>query len=257
MILLRDNLMFPQLVDFAVLEDRMVSLLMNYLPGDTMEKLVELNGSFSPHRCRLIAEQLLKALACIHSFNLVFCDLAPRNVIIGPDDTLKLVDFGKAIEAGTRHQVHRSWFHGTWGPEVYTQPMTCKADVWSLGILLFFGHTGKYPFGRCSFGGGMYLNLEHSMWFNERLKMFIERTLVIEPEKRASVEELMQDDFITSRVLLKISDKIKRGDQIQGQPEEYTFELTITGALDPDVGRVADELKEEFSVINTTSKEAR
>jgi tRNA A-37 threonylcarbamoyl transferase component Bud32 len=98
-----------------------------------------------------IAVQLADALGKVHALGVVHRDLKPENLILierdGRQDFVKLIDFGIA-------QIARQGEHGIvvtaayMAPEqgVANAPVDGRADIYSLGVLLFEMVTGRHPF---------------------------------------------------------------------------------------------------------------
>ena len=113
---------------------------------------------------------------------------------------VKLGDFGLAIQL--EHSLSkRATTCGTslyMAPEVYKENGELKSDVWSLGMSVIEMAEGKHPFdGLSSYEVMNHLfhlsppTLSSPGWSND-LVDFVSKCLVREPEKRASVNELME-----------------------------------------------------------------
>jgi serine/threonine protein kinase len=108
--------------------------------------------SFS-HKVQM-ASQLSKALSYLHQHDFVFRDLKPQNVGLTEDGTVKLFDFGLCRElpeaSPELNQVFAMSGVGTrkyMSPEVWRgQAYNCKADVYSLAIVLYELFSGKRAF---------------------------------------------------------------------------------------------------------------
>ena len=78
------------------LENGTAYIVMEYLDGVTLRKHVEKHGKMDPDElCRLMIP-LIRALNVVHSYKLIHRDIAPDNIMLMPDRTLKLLDFGAA-----------------------------------------------------------------------------------------------------------------------------------------------------------------
>jgi len=92
--------------------------------------------------------QLLTALDHVHRSGYVHRDLKPTNVLLGPRRNVKLTDFGLAVRAGTCNAA--GTISGSLpyvSPEALLGlPLDARADLYSLGILLYQLVTGELPF---------------------------------------------------------------------------------------------------------------
>ena len=91
-------------------------------------------------------EQMLEGLAYAHEHNVIHCDVKPDNLILFPDGTLKLTDFGIARVAA--RTVLASVIAGTVGymsPEQAMGQPSAKSDVFSAGLVMLKLLTGKVP----------------------------------------------------------------------------------------------------------------
>jgi len=102
-------------------------------------------------RVEEILVDLCRALAAIHRRGLVHRDLKPSNVLLTPDGVCKLTDFGIVKDLDPEHSASMSTtLVGTWAytsPEhISGKPVDHRADLYSLGVILFTILTGKRPF---------------------------------------------------------------------------------------------------------------
>ncbi len=98
-----------------------------------------------------VARQICAALEHAHSHSIIHRDLKPENVLIGPDGTAKLMDFGLARTVASRLTVEGQ-ITGTvfyLAPEIALgHDIDGRADLYSLGVMLYELVTGSLPFGR-------------------------------------------------------------------------------------------------------------
>jgi formylglycine-generating enzyme required for sulfatase activity len=113
------------------------------------ESLDQLGKPLPWQRALDIGIGLARGLAAIHRRNVVHCDLKPSNVMIDPEGVAKIVDFGMARLVADGRDVHVPV--GTpdyMAPEVWCgEAPSARADVYSLGALLFEVVAGTTPFG--------------------------------------------------------------------------------------------------------------
>jgi response regulator RpfG family c-di-GMP phosphodiesterase len=124
--------------------------VMEYLPGQDLEALVNAQGPLAPDRSCQLAHQVADALVEAHRRGLIHRDLKPSNVLVTPEGAAKLLDFGLARNYGAR-LTDPGAVLGTIGymaPE-QAQDATAvdvQADIYSLGATLFWCLTGRDPF---------------------------------------------------------------------------------------------------------------
>jgi len=106
-------------------------------------------------RVRGIVSQIAAGLQAFHRREMVHRDLRPRNVMIGADDAVKLIDFGSAQVAGLDDIAPPAdgagAFAGTMqygAPELWLgETATNRSDIFSLGVIAYELLTGGLPFG--------------------------------------------------------------------------------------------------------------
>jgi serine/threonine protein kinase len=112
-------------------------LVMEYVPG---ENLAERQARGEGVECERLARELLGALAHIHGAGIVHRDVKPQNVLIGPDGSAKLIDFGIALPRDATALTQTGHLLGTAhyiAPEVMRgEPATEQSDLYSCGIVL-------------------------------------------------------------------------------------------------------------------------
>ena len=128
---------------------------MDYVAGCDAFTLLHHKGSLSPDWTRLYAAEVCLALGHLHSFDLIFRDLKPENVLIGVDGHTKLTDFGSALKMYGRlglepppaRAVSLGGTPEYMSPEVLTGAPTCEvSDWWSFGCFVTELLTGCSPF---------------------------------------------------------------------------------------------------------------
>jgi response regulator RpfG family c-di-GMP phosphodiesterase/tRNA A-37 threonylcarbamoyl transferase component Bud32 len=125
-------------------------LVMEYVPGQDLEEYVRNTGPLSISRGCSFAYQVASALAETNKFNLVHRDIKPSNIMVTPEDQAKLLDFGLSRHFGTR-LTSPGTVLGTidfMAPEQARDSTTVdvRADLFSLGGVLFWCLTGRLPF---------------------------------------------------------------------------------------------------------------
>eukprot|EP00747_Dinoflagellata_sp_TGD_P162976 gnl/TRDRNA2_/TRDRNA2_181187_c0_seq1.p1 gnl/TRDRNA2_/TRDRNA2_181187_c0~~gnl/TRDRNA2_/TRDRNA2_181187_c0_seq1.p1 ORF type:complete len:518 (+),score=81.11 gnl/TRDRNA2_/TRDRNA2_181187_c0_seq1:58-1611(+) len=134
-----------------------IVLILEYLPGGDLEKLVEKQGAVDEAFVARIVRQILVAVGYMHANGVVHRDIKPPNVMLTKarledDPHCKLIDFGLATRLdGPPRECAGS--PGYLAPEVARMQQlgrpyfTPKADVWSVGISALHMLIGEVPFG--------------------------------------------------------------------------------------------------------------
>ena len=151
--ILADCWRIPQIVsawDFFE-ENDTAYIVMEFLDGITLKDYVKKNGVMDGRELAQLVEPLLGSLEAIHKKNLLHRDISPENIMLMPDHTLTLYDFGAArtydLEEGRSMSVVLK--HGYAPPEQYRKhgeqgPWT---DIYALCATLYYCLTGTAPEG--------------------------------------------------------------------------------------------------------------
>ncbi len=91
------------------------------------------------------AEQLLEAVTCAHDSSIVHCDIKPDNLLLFPDNLLRLTDFGIARVAYRTLQGTGSGTLGYIAPEQALGKPSVRSDVFSTGVVIHEMLTGEVP----------------------------------------------------------------------------------------------------------------
>ena len=137
-------------------------LAMEYVDGDSVSDLL-VQGPFDVDRAAWVTAEVASALAAAHAAGIVHRDVKPSNIFVQPGDKVKVMDFGLAkfeepegdseTEDDTgqmRNLTARGTILGTvhyMCPEqAHGEEVDYRADIFSLGVLLYEMLTGRAPF---------------------------------------------------------------------------------------------------------------
>ncbi len=132
-------------------------LAMPFLKGESLHELLRRRKVLTPAEAMRLGAQVAKGLAVAHAVGLIHRDIKPANIWVEPDGggRAKLLDFGLAREArldsdGTEHLTRTGAVVGTpayMAPEqARGDPLDARADLFSLGCVLYRAVTGRVPF---------------------------------------------------------------------------------------------------------------
>lgn len=140
-----------EITDFGETES-LVYLVMEYVSGDSLLAHVK-RGRFVWARAARVALQIASALGRAHQTGVIHRDLKPENVLLvprGDEEMVKLTDFGIAKVVDAPQLTFSEQLFGTPGyiaPEfVEGIPIDGRADLYSLGVVLYEMITGALPY---------------------------------------------------------------------------------------------------------------
>jgi serine/threonine-protein kinase len=147
------NLSHPNIVtihDFGF-NDQHIFIVMEYIPGTDLKTILETRGILSVQETFPLIIQACAGIGYAHRTGLVHCDVKPHNMIVTPDQRLKVTDFGIARLLASIHAQEVNLV--VWGsPQYFSpeqaagQPPSPASDVYSLGIILYEMLAGRLPF---------------------------------------------------------------------------------------------------------------
>lgn len=194
------NLRHPNIVIIHEVgeEEAIHYMVMEYLEGQPLSRLIEEQGTLPLPRVLDITRQMANALDYAHSYGFVHRDIKPANIIIGAKDHVTLTDFGIVKAHDGAKLTRTDMLVGT--PQ-YMSPEQCegkevdrRSDIYSLGIVLYEMLTGQVPFTSDSIPSILYMHTHHLPSSPRELKPALPRgvdsvllrALAKQPEQRYS-----------------------------------------------------------------------
>jgi serine/threonine-protein kinase len=129
-------------------------LVMEYVQGQSLEKLLDKGSVPFPKACAWVAE-VANALAVAHRKGVIHGDVKPANILITDDERVKLTDFGMArLASRDSKDTPLLGSPAYWCPEqIVGKPQDARSDIFSLGVVLYELVTGRRPFDAESLQG--------------------------------------------------------------------------------------------------------
>jgi len=127
-------------------------IVMEYVEGKTLREVLNQRGKLTSNEAARITEGVLDALAYSHRMGIVHRDIKPANVMIGADNSVKVMDFGiaRAIADTNATMTQTQAVIGTaqyLSPEqAQGQNVDARSDLYSTGCMLYELLTGRPPF---------------------------------------------------------------------------------------------------------------
>jgi serine/threonine protein kinase len=142
-----DSARLARIFEFGETDDS-AYIAMEYFPeGDLKQRM---QGPLLPKQAVRYAYQVAEALAVIHEAGIVHRDLKPSNIMLRPDDSVALIDFGLAYFDGATRLTAAKEIQGT--PH-YISPEQAvgdavdeRSDLYSLGVIMFEMLSGQRPY---------------------------------------------------------------------------------------------------------------
>ncbi len=163
----------------------MLYFVMEYVEGTDIAQFVAEHGKLAPAQALRITSRVCEALTYAHEHGVIHRDIKPSNVMIEPDGTVKVADFGlaKLSSAGSDVNTMSSLSIGTsdfMPPEALqgSRHVDQRGDIYATGGLLYQMLTGKAPHGRFEPASVVVPGLD------KRLDAIIEKAMHADPAKR-------------------------------------------------------------------------
>ena len=125
-------------------------IVMEYIDGITLKEYIENRGSLRWNDAVYFTMQILRGLQHAHDKGIVHRDVKPQNIMVLSDGTIKVADFGIARFARSNQRTITDMAIGSVhyiSPEQARGEKTDeKADIYSVGVILYEMLTGKLPF---------------------------------------------------------------------------------------------------------------
>src|SRR5712691_2440500 len=124
---------------------------MEFLEGESLDHVMQRRGRITWEEVVTLGQQLCQALQHAHHQGIVHRDLKPSNIMVLPDGTPKLTDFGIAKDLDVTALTSANCTVGT---AAYMSPEQCrgerdithKSDLYALGVMFYELMTGRKPF---------------------------------------------------------------------------------------------------------------
>jgi len=141
----------PKVKDYFVERNGRQYIVMDYIPGEDLQTLVQKNGPLAINKALSIAEKVMAAVQYLHEQDppVIHRDIKPSNIKLTPNGEPVLVDFGiaKVYRAGQKTQAGARAVSPGFSPiEQYGHGTTDqRSDIYALGATFYYMLTGVIP----------------------------------------------------------------------------------------------------------------
>lgn len=189
-----------------------IHMVLEYESGGELYEEIVKKTRLPPEECQVYFKQLISAMDYCHNLGIVHRDLKPENVLLDKNKkNVKIIDFGFSNLIKDN-----SYKLGTFcGSIAYAAPEVLsskkydgkKADIWSLGVMLYVMLVGQVPF-KSRHVKILYesiVNKEYNIpdYVPKDAKDLIEKMLVLEPEKRIEMNDILSHPWITNPIVTR------------------------------------------------------
>uniref|UniRef100_A0A1I7WWY1 Serine/threonine-protein kinase kin-29 n=1 Tax=Heterorhabditis bacteriophora TaxID=37862 RepID=A0A1I7WWY1_HETBA len=185
--------------------DRYIYIVTEYCSGGELYEVLIERGRTAEDEAKRWFGQVSSALAYLHQRGVVHRDLKAENVLLDKNNNIKIIDFGFS-NLQMPNQLLNTWC----GSPPYAAPELLlgkeydglKADIWSLGVLLYILVTGGFPFPGDSVDKLKRAVLSGQVkipyWVSVECADLIRKMLVLNPLKRYGINNVIQHRWMTN-----------------------------------------------------------
>jgi CRP-like cAMP-binding protein len=226
---------------------RTLFIIMEYLKGDSLKDMICHLRAIPPKLTADYLIQICSALAYAHKRGIIHRDINPSNIIVQPDDQIKILDFGLACSIGTEDFSNTGTPYYMAPEQIDAGPVDPRTDIYALGITAYEMVTGRRPFPEDNAKALLDMHLTQDVMdpghiipgIPDELRGFILKSARCDPDRRyqdmdqamAALRPLAQDNRLPGNSLT-----------IEKKKSTSLF-LTYTNEIQPALKRLVDEFK--------------
>jgi serine/threonine protein kinase len=190
-------------------------IVMEFVRGESLQSLLKREGRLAPERAVSLMQDVCAGVGVAHRQGVVHRDLKPGNIIVVPADiegereTVKVVDFGVAKLRDATVELRLTQTGTAVGTPYYMspeqlrgEPLDARADVYSLGAVLYEMLTGAPPFDAASLTGLIWKHLNDppralppQLGVPSALEAVCRRALSKRPEERQADASILRREL--------------------------------------------------------------
>ncbi len=192
-------------------EKNKIVLIQEFVLGKTLFEVIE--RELEETEVESVMIQLIDVVAHAHDIGIIHRDIKPGNIIVKPDGTIKLLDFGAAKELRDKEMSNTvTGSRPFMSPEQIMGKSQRRSDVWALGVVMYILYTGMFPF---------YHDVE---------KVLMDMILEVPPSPPSKFNQELDPEI--ERIILKCLEKNPEN----RYPDARALQNDITGSF-PNYGK--------------------
>ncbi|KAK3333524.1 kinase-like domain-containing protein [Cercophora scortea] len=185
-------------------DSKRIFLILEFAGKGELYKHLRRESRFPEWKAAQYIAQMASALQYLHRKHVIHRDIKPENILMGIHGEIKISDFGWSVHAPNNRratlcgtldylppEMIRSGSKDNWYNE--------KVDLWSLGVLTYEFLVGEAPFEDTPIMTQKRIaraDMTIPEWVSKEAKDIIKRLLVLDPDKRLPLEEVLQHPWI-------------------------------------------------------------
>lgn len=235
--------------------DRLQYIVMEYVEGITLKEYIQQQGVINHREAVFFVMQILRALQHAHDKGIVHRDIKPQNILLLENGAIKVTDFGIARFSASET---RTMTGSTIGSVHYISPEQArgditddKADIYSVGVMLYEMLTGRLPFESDNTVSVAIMQLQQDpempRAINPEIPVGIEQIII------RAMQKNINDRYQSAAEMLLDLEEFKRNPLIRfdydySNSEQTKFIPNVVKTVKPDY----EEAEEEPVVKNRT-----
>ncbi|KXX78650.1 Serine/threonine-protein kinase ark1 [Madurella mycetomatis] len=185
-------------------DSKRIFLILEFAGKGELYKHLRRENRFPEWKAAQYIAQMASALRYLHRKHVIHRDIKPENILVGIHGEIKISDFGWSVHAPNNRrktlcgtldylppEMIKSGSKDNWYNE--------KVDLWSLGVLTYEFLVGEAPFEDEPLMTQRRIaraDMTVPEWVSKEAKDLIKRLLVLDPEKRLSLDEIQNHPWI-------------------------------------------------------------
>ncbi len=203
-------------------EEDLHYLVMEYVKGCTLKEIIRREGALRIFRALNFAQQICEALEHAHENEVIHRDIKPHNILVTPQDRVKVMDFGIAQHSAGATITFDNNMVGTVqyiSPEQAKGEATSAAtDIYSIGVVLFEMLTGEVPYKGDNLLSTVMKHVKEDTPSLRELRPSI--PLALDRVVRKAMHKDPRKRFASARDLWEALEKIRCGELEEEEEEE-------------------------------------